>query len=198
MRRSLKSKRDDKEFERARQHLNDFLELQADGSCQLYFFDESGFSLTPTVPYGWQRIGVTTELPSARSRRLNVLGFLRSDSDFVSYTLEGNVDAQVVVNCVNDFCETLEGPSIVVIDNASVHTGRLFQSQLAGWEERGLFFYFLPPYCPELNLIETLWRMVKHHWLPLDAYESLSKLSSRLSGVFSKIGSQFVIEHAAA
>jgi len=189
MRKSLKSKRDEKDFRKAQDELQELAEMHALGELDLYYCDESGFSLTPTVPYGWQRIGETIELPSSRSSRINTLGFLSRDGKFHPYTVEGNIDTDIVVACIDDFCDQLSAPTMVVIDNASVHTSRKFESRIGDWEDRGLFFYFLPPYCPELNLIETLWRMIKHHWLPLDAYESMTRLTQRLIEVFSRIGS---------
>ena len=32
-----------------------------------------------------------------------------------------------------------------------------------GWQEQGLFIFFLPPYCSEMNPIETQWRQLKGH-----------------------------------
>jgi hypothetical protein len=34
----------------------------------LYYFDESGFSLTPCIPYAWQPVGEVIEVPSSRSK----------------------------------------------------------------------------------------------------------------------------------
>ena len=36
---------------------------------------------------------------------------------------------------------------------------------------------YLPPYSPELNLIEILWRRIKYTWLPFSAYACLNALS---------------------
>ena len=45
-------------------------------------FDETGFSLTPSTPYAWQPKGkATLEIPSSRSQRLNLLGFMNRESD---------------------------------------------------------------------------------------------------------------------
>jgi transposase len=32
------------------------------------------------------------------------------------------------------------------------------------WAKRGLYLYYLPPYSPELNRIEILWKHAKHFW----------------------------------
>ena len=51
--------------------------LEDAGKCTVLYGDESGFCLSPVVPYLWQPKGKTVGLPAkAHSRRLNVLGFL--------------------------------------------------------------------------------------------------------------------------
>jgi transposase len=41
-------------------------------------------------------------------------------------------------------------------------------------------FYFLPPYSPELNRIEILWKKMKYEWLPFKSF-SLMNSSRRLT-----------------
>ena len=55
---------------------------------------------------------------------------------------------------------------------------------------------FLPPYCPELNLIEILWRKIKYEWLPLDAYQNFKTLTAALFAVLKGIGSKYRITFA--
>ena len=51
--------------------------LEDASKCTVLYGDESGFCLSPVVPYLWQPKGKTVGLPAkAHSRRLNVLGFL--------------------------------------------------------------------------------------------------------------------------
>jgi transposase len=192
MRRSLKSRRDEDKFREAQQELVEIIEDHEAGDYDLYYFDEAGFSLIPTVPYGWQPEGQRLEIPSQRSSQINVLGFLGYDGALTPYITEGSVDTDVVLTCMDDFSMKINGrPSLVVIDNASPHSSAKFQSRVETWEERGLFLYFLPPYCPELNLIEILWRMIKHHWIPLSAYTSYKSLLDGLSEVLANVGSKY-------
>jgi transposase len=62
------------------------------------------------------------------------------------------------------------------LDNASVQTRHAFLSHADEWMQRGVCLHFLPPYSPELNPIEILWRKIKYEWLPLDAYTSYAHL----------------------
>jgi transposase len=197
MRRSLKDRRDEKEFRKAQRELVEIIEDHKAGHYDLYYFDDSGFSLVPTVPYGWQPEGERLEVPSRRSGQINVLGFLGYDGDLTPYVMKGTVDSQVVVACMDDFSKKIEGrPSLVVIDNASPHTSSKFTSQIETWEARGLFLYFLPPYCPELNLIEILWRMINYHWIPLKAYANSKRLLENLNHILANVGSEYCLSFA--
>ena len=59
-----------------------------------------------------------------------------------------------------------------------------------------LFLYFLPSYCPELNLIEILWRMIKYHWLPIKAYDNFKSLVKHFRKILSQVGSRYTINFA--
>ena len=61
------------------------------------------------------------------------------------------------------------------------------------WEAKGLYLWFLPSYCPELNLIEILWKQIKYRWMPIDAYASFEKLAECLDKILANFGSEFKI-----
>ena len=196
MRRSVKGRRDQGEFERVQEEITALHEQEAAGEVGLYYFDESGFSLTPDVPYAWQAVGETIEISSSRSKRLNVLGFCNKQQDFHATTVQGYVDSEIVIACFDQFCDTINKKTIVVVDNASMHTSSKFKGKLGEWEENGLIVKYLPTYSPELNLIEIVWRLIKYNWLPLSAYLSFKNLKSELQLVLDGIGSEYQINFA--
>ena len=169
---------------------------QAAGKVDVYYFDESGFSLTPEVPYAWQAVGETVEIPSRRSKRLNVLGFYSKQRDFHATTVQGYVNSEIVIACFDRFCDSINKKTVVVIDNASMHTSGIFKSKLGEWEENGLTVKYLPTYSPELNLIEIVWRFIKYSWLSLSAYLSFKNLKNELQKVLDGIGSEYQITFA--
>ena len=175
--------------------LNDLkVEVVEEGEHDLYYFDEAGFSLTPSVPYAWQPIGERIELPSSKSQQLNVLGFMKHDGTHLDpYVTQGTVNSAVVIACIDNFCQKLTRPTTLVIDNAPVHGSALFEAMIPQWEARNLFLWFLPPYSPELNLIEILWKQIKYRWMPLNAYESFEKLSDSLDNILASFGNKFQI-----
>jgi len=170
------------------------LMAQADkGEIDFYYFDESGFTLEPCVPYAWQYTGETIKLASSKSSRLNVLGFIDRDCRFESYVFEGSVNSEVVISCFNDFSKKLTKKTVVLIDNASMHTSRAFLNNIDKWEAQNLVIQNIPPYSPELNKIEILWRKIKYEWLEFSAYESFAALKANLNDILANIGQDYRI-----
>ena len=65
----------------------------------LYYPDESGFTLDPYIPYAWRPEGENIEVPASKSGIISVLGFLsRNNSKFESFVCEGSVDSEVVIS----------------------------------------------------------------------------------------------------
>jgi len=154
----------------------------------LRYFDITGFSLQSYVPYAWQLIGKNIELPTSKSKRLNLLGFLNRSNDLTPFLFEGTVDTSVVVACFNAFCQKITKKTVVLIDNAPIHTSKEFIRNIRSWVKRGLIIKYLPVYSPQLNLIEILWRFIKYKWLPFSAYESFKSLVSAVENIVSIFG----------
>ena len=189
LRKSLKKKRDDKSFYLKLDEIKQRLVQADEGTLDVYYFDESGFTLTPCIPYAWQGKNETIELPSSNSKRLNVLGFMSHRCDhFESYVVEGSVNSEVVIACIDSFTAQITKETQLVIDNASTHTSKAFLSRVVKWKEKGLTIVNIPPYSPELNKIEILWRKVKYEWMPFSAYESFQTLKDSLNHILSNIG----------
>lgn len=198
IRRSLKSLRNEEDFRAAQQHLSELRRLcsQIGYDFDLIYFDETGFTLTPCVPYAWQAPKAPLTLPSVHSARLNVLGFLNLRGDFQSYVIEGKVDSEIVIKCFDAYCAQLTKPCLVVLDNAPTHRSEAFKAKIKSWEQAGLYLLFLSPYSPELNLIEILWRKLKYEWLPLSAYGSFKELKESLESTLKEIGSKYRLSFA--
>ena len=165
MRRTVAHARDEAAF-RARQQINRALHgLEAEGVLEVYYFDEVGFSLRPVVPYAWQPTGAPRTVPTTSHRRLNVLGFLNKANRGYFHTTTQRVTTETVIEAFEAFA-TQSAPRalrLVVLDNASMHHSAEFRTKAQDWIARGVLLVYLPPYSPELNLIEILWQRIKYH-----------------------------------
>jgi transposase len=196
VRKSLKSLRDPEAFAKAKRELEALQKQEDQGQLALYYFDESGFALDPAIPYAWQEPMSVIELPVRKYGRINVLGFMNRQNDLHPFLFEDSIHTGVVIACFDAFCQTLMKKTVVVIDNASIHTSADFEARIPYWKKKGLSIKYLPPYSPELNLIEILWRRIKYTWLPFSAYECLNALNEALETILSRVGSEYQITFA--
>jgi len=196
VRKSLKSLRDPVAFARGKRELEALQKQEDQGKIALYYFDEAGFALDPTIPYAWQEPGTTIELPAMKYGRINVLGFMNRKNDLHTYMFDQSIHTGVVIACFDAFCKTITQKTVVMIDNASIHTSEDFEDRIPYWKKQGLIIKYLPTYSPELNLIEILWRRIKYTWLPFSAYACLNALSEALETILSQVGSEYQITFA--
>jgi transposase len=61
------------------------------------------------------------------------------------------------------------------------------------WEERGLFLFYLPPYSPQLNIAEVLWRKLKYEWLQPTHYGDTQTLFYQTRQALAAVGSLLTI-----
>ena len=191
---SLKTFRNEDEFKSKQHQISELVNLDKCGYIDLYFADESHFGLTPNVPYAWQHKENSILLPSKKSTRLTVFGLLKTDCSLKHYTTIGSMNSSKLIECLDKFCQTMTKKTVVVLDNAPIHKSRLFKLKIQEWEKQDLLIFFLPPYSPELNKIEILWRFIKYKWLPFDAFLNFNNLKDRLNEVLNQIGSKYVIK----
>jgi len=196
VRKSLKSLREPAAFAKCQRELAALQQQEDKDKIDLYYFDEAGFALDPSIPYAWQEPDSVIELPAMKYGRINVLGFMNRNNDLHSYMFEQSVHTGVVIACFDAFCTTLTKKTVVVIDNASIHTSEEFEDRIPSWKKQGLIIKYLPPYSPELNLIEILWERIKYTWLPFSAYQCLNALIEALENILSNVGSKYQITFA--
>ena len=165
----------------------------------LYYLDESGFAPTLPTGYTWarRRVRALVREAATRGRRLNVLGALAVGGDapgLVWTAPTGKLDSGVFVEFVWREVAGLpappeqlplgfrrERPCVVVLDNYAVHRSKPVQAVLPEWVRVAVHCYYLPPYSPELNRIEEVWRHVKYEELPVRIYRTLADLRTAVT-----------------
>ena len=200
-RRSLRPQRDPAAFSACQAHLRALHETERRGEVAVVYVDECRFSRQAPVPYAWQRRGQPpVGLPAVRgSGGHSVLGFWQAhapDQPLQAYVREGALTADLFVLAVNDFAQTLDRPTVLVLDNASIHKAHVVRACHAAWAAQGLTLLFLPPYSPELNHIELLWHRCKHYWVRPEDYATDLTLLNRVEYVLRNVGKNYTITFA--
>lgn len=128
--------------------------------------------------YLWCFARVFIKAPSGR-QRFNVLGALDAVTlEIVTITNECYINARSV-------CQLLlklrlrypDAPLTLVLDNARYQRCRLVMDAAAALD---IELLFLPPYSPNLNLIERLWKFVKKECLATRYYASFAPFKAAI------------------
>lgn len=99
-------------------------------------------------------------VPTGSGRqRLNVLGAVGyGTAKMITVINRDSIGAEQVCELLRQIKRRCRKPVTVVLDNASYHRAKVVR-QCA--ESLGIELLFLPPYSPNLNLIERVWKLVK-------------------------------------
>ena len=163
----------------------------------LWFVDQSGFAPTLPTNHTWGRLGKRLLVPyqAPQGRRVNVVGAVAPHDPagvrFVYETRcksEGRYDATAHLAFVERVAAAgdPDRPCVVVLDNYAVHHAKPVQAAVPDLTERGITFCYLPPYSPELNPIEAVWKQVKHYELPERSYPTETALQQAVEAALDR------------
>lgn len=149
------------------------------------------------VSYTWSKRGSKNRLrvPTrwGSQGRLNLIGALAwgKEKRTLHFELvEENVKSERVLAFIDELArEATPGQlTVIVLDNASFHTGANIKGRRQGWEEKNVLLRYLPPYAPHLNPIEALWKHLKSFLLPRRCYDSVAQLKQALLEALNLLG----------
>jgi transposase len=137
----------------------------------LLFMDAAHFVLQPFLGYLWCFVRVFIRSSSGR-QRFNVLAVLDACThQIISVTNDSYINSDSVCALLTKiraaFTDGL--PITIVLDNARYQHCRRVIDFAAALE---IVLLFLPPYSPNLNLIERLWRFVRTTTLSTEYFDT--------------------------
>ncbi len=128
----------------------------------MLFVDAAHFVFGPFLGYVWAAIRLVLPAPSGR-QRYNVLGARDAVTHELTRVVNCTViNAESVCQLLRQIAAGAARPVTVVLDNAKSQRCELVQALARGL---GIELLYLPPYSPNLNRIERLWRFVKKECL---------------------------------
>ena len=186
-----------KEIREVYQHKREILgELETLAEKQLIdlsYLDESRVSLEPNVPYGWQFPDEEVFMPSAKGSGLNCFAVLSRTDQCSVKTSERTFSAQFIFEQFETLSLNLRKLTVIVLDNARIHTSQIIKERIRIWQSRGLYLFYLPRYSPHLNIVETLWRKLKYEWLTPADYQSKEHLYYQINLALKAVGNSLFI-----
>ena len=163
----------------------------------MFYYDEAGFSASPPVQRAWSPVGQTHPVTPAHHQRVSVMGAL----DFAGQRLyhqpvAGTVKRETFIAFIDDLLTriptSLSMPTFIVLDNAKIHHGLDDDITWRWMTQHKVFLCYLPPYSPELNMIEILWKQAKYHWREFVTWTK-ETLPEKVRELLDGYGSKFQI-----
>lgn len=107
---------------------------EASGEIDVFYMDESGFSVDGCIPYAWQPQGKTLELPANATGRVNVIGWVSRQGESYFHPVETTVTSSTVAEAMADFIQSrpTDKLTVVIMDNAPAHRKAERENQVAG------------------------------------------------------------------
>ena len=129
----------------------------------MIFVDESEVHLNPPLTKVWARRGEPARVPAAGDdKKRAVFGGWNYRTEQFCRQISERKNSEAFLEFLQHLLA--QGPQgcrlVLVMDNAGYHRARNVESFLAKHAER-LEVFWLPPYSPELNLIEYAWGYLK-------------------------------------
>ncbi len=164
--------------------------MESSTNIELLFLDESEIHLYPHLVRMWMLKGQCVEVPApGKNQKIPIYGALNYRTNKVSYHAGYGKNAVEFLGFLAQLAhEYRHKHCILLLDNASYHTARIVQKFL---DELSSSFQviWLPPYCPELNDIEHIWKYVKGASLANFDFGDTSSLHQAITGVFDELNS---------
>lgn len=159
----------------------EMLELAAAArEIELKYLDESGFCMWSPVSYTYFPRGQQKRMQQTRrrGRRLSILGLLQPLISFVYGLVIGSFTSKSYLKMMEQQAILASKHlaqtgriTVVVQDNGPIHTSSEVRQRWTEWEKKGLYLFFLPKYCSEMNQIELEWQHLKAEELAGQMFE---------------------------
>ena len=189
----MKAKQNSEEYEQKLDQLKQLIALYKSNFIDLFFADESSFNLQGYIPYGWQPRNEYISIAPSKTSSENIFGLMSLDNRGEFYSYKGSGTSAKIIAFLEDFCASIEHPTVAVIDNAPIHHSEAFEKKVEEWKEKNLYIFFLPKYSPHLNPIEILWRKIKYEWLEFEEISTEEELENRLNEILLSFGKEYTI-----
>jgi transposase len=159
------------------------------GQYYLFFCDAAHFVLAPFICKVWSLTRKSVQAAAGRNR-MNVLGAVNAITKEV-ITLINNtfIEASAVIRFLHQLRETYsDKPIKIVLDNAGYQHCKAVEEVANALEIKLLF---LPPYSPNLNIIERLWKFTKKKILYGKYYENPHKFLEAIRDFFDTVSIKY-------
>jgi len=172
-----------KKFNKAKSTLDSLKTIANNGKINLLYLDETGFSGNLPVNYSWIKKGTEKCIEKINNHSIKVNSlcmFNYAQKDFYWSTTQNTVDSDMFIGLFELAKPDFTIPTFIVLDNCSIHRSNKVKKKIKEWAKANIFLYFIPPYSPELNIIEPKFKNLKYHHIHTRHFNNRDELESNI------------------
>lgn len=154
---------------------------------KVLFIDATHPTQATKLSYGWIRTGETLEVSTSASRtRMNIMGAIELDK--LEHAIIENYET-INGDSIGNFFEKIrkkypiEYKLHIVLDQAGYHRSEDLRKKAS---QLNIEFHYLPPYSPNLNPIERLWKVMNEHVRNNYFFSSSKEFREKIGHFFEK------------
>jgi transposase len=124
------------------------------------FVDEVDIHLNPKIGPDWMLRGQQKEVPTpGKNQKRHIAGALNHRTGRLDWVEGSSKASGLLIALVDHLLSVYRGKRVihVILDNSRIHSSQLVEAAARRWGAK-VVRHFLPPYCPDHNKIERLWK----------------------------------------
>ena len=153
----------------------------------IHFVDSSHPQHQTKLAFGWIKKGVRKpEKMTACQKRINLIGAINLANHQVEYTQADWVNAESIKAFLTQLMENNPADTVIhlIWDNAGYHKSKEIQAFV---KDTKIKLHYLPPYSPNLNPIERLWKVMHEQTTYNRYYEKFKDFTEAIMSFFDNI-----------
>ncbi len=155
----------------------------------IYFSDATHPTHNTKPSYGWIKKGKRNDVyikSNTGRKRINLLGALNIDTKQTVVIERETIDSEAIITLLEGVTNRQkQGKIYMIMDNAKYHHSRMVKNWLLHHPRVKLVF--LPPYSPNLNIIERLWRFFHMKVTNNHYFETFKEFKEATSAFFHNL-----------
>jgi transposase len=155
----------------------------------IFFCDEASVRTDYHSGTTWAPVGQTPIVRGTGNRKsVNMISAVSARGRFHFSFVDGNINAANFIEYLKKLLHDIPGQIFLVVDGHSAHTAKATHEFVKENSAR-LSIFFLPPYSPELNPDEWVWKNIKHDTVGRVVARGIDEMQSAIQRAVARMES---------
>jgi len=152
----------------------------------IVFMDASHPTMATKISHGWIKKGMDKPIAQTASRtRVNIIGAIELQPSKIHSAIVDMVNTETTLNFFDQLKSAYPQASKihVILDQAGYNRSQQLQEKT---QAKGIILHYLPPYSPNLNPIERLWKLMNEYVRNNVCFKSAVSFRDAIATFFNK------------